>query len=70
VTERFVVDQIKCVGREPAVIADAVAPRDQARIIELLVDRVNCDADAGSVAITFRPSGIKSLAKLIEEEAA
>jgi len=41
---------------------DCLAPREQARAIELLVERVEYDGDGGSVSITFRPSGIKALA--------
>jgi site-specific DNA recombinase len=52
---------------------DCLAPREQARVIELLVDQVVYDGDRGNVAITFRPSGIKIVAgelARIEEEAA
>jgi site-specific DNA recombinase len=41
---------------------DCLAPREQARVIELLVERVEYDGQAGKIAITFRPSGIKALA--------
>jgi site-specific DNA recombinase len=41
---------------------DCLAPREQARVIELLVERVEYDGDGGNVSITFRPSGIKALA--------
>jgi site-specific DNA recombinase len=52
---------------------DCLAPREQTRVIELLVDQVVYDGDRGNVAITFRPSGIKIVAgelSRIEEEAA
>jgi len=39
-----------------------LAPREQARVIELLVERVAYDGKGGQLAITFRPSGIKTLA--------
>ena len=51
----------------------ALAPREQARVVELLVDQVAYDGHAGSVAITFRLSGIRTLAAELsasEEEAA
>lgn len=38
-----------------------LAPREQSRVIELLVERVNYDGDGGNISITFRPSGIKTL---------
>jgi site-specific DNA recombinase len=41
---------------------DSLAPREQARVVELLVERVAYDGHAGNIAITFRPAGIKTLA--------
>jgi site-specific DNA recombinase len=40
----------------------ALTPREQARVVALLVERVVYDAAAGTVAVTFRPTGIKTLA--------
>jgi hypothetical protein len=36
-------------------------------VIELLVERVNYDGDGGYISITFRPSGIKTLASELAE---
>ena len=57
---------------DPAVVAEALtafdpvwermSPREQARVVRLLVERVAYDGAAGSVAVTFRPSGLKALA--------
>jgi hypothetical protein len=47
---------------------EALQPREQARAIELLVESITWDGEAESVSITFRPTGIKSLAA--REEAA
>ncbi|HEY7312889.1 MAG TPA: zinc ribbon domain-containing protein [Gemmataceae bacterium] len=41
---------------------ETLTPREQARIVQLLVQRVNYDGAAGQVTITFQPSGIKTLA--------
>lgn len=41
---------------------ECLAPREQSRVIDLLVERVAYDGAGGSVSITFRPSGIKALA--------
>jgi site-specific DNA recombinase len=41
---------------------DSLTQREQARIVQLLVERVDYDGAAGKVSITFRPSGIKTLA--------
>ncbi len=41
---------------------DCLAPREQGRVVELLVERVAYDGGTGSISITFRPAGIKTLA--------
>ncbi len=46
---------------------DCLAPREQARVIELLVERVAYDGRAGKIAITFRPTGIRTLASELAE---
>jgi site-specific DNA recombinase len=38
-----------------------LTPREQARIVELLVQRVDFDGATNKVSITFHPSGIKTL---------
>jgi len=42
-------------------IWDVLFPAEQARIIELLVKRVEYDDEAGNLAITFHPTGIREL---------
>ena len=49
---------------------ETLAPREQARIVRLLVERVDYDGKSGTVSVTFRPNGIKTLAQQIEEAAA
>jgi site-specific DNA recombinase len=49
---------------------EALTPREQVRLIELLVERVEYDGPAGKVSITFRPTGLKSLASTFPEHAA
>ncbi len=39
----------------------AMAPRDQSRVLELLVERIDCDGQQGDVALTFHPCGIRAL---------
>jgi len=48
---------------------EALSPREQARMIRLLVERVSYDGEKESVAVTFRPSGIKALSRETNEEA-
>ena len=40
-----------------------LTPREQGRVIALLVERVEYDGAAGTVRIAFRPTGIKTLAE-------
>ena len=39
-----------------------LTPREQARVVQLLVERVDYDGSQGKVAITFQPTGIQTLA--------
>jgi site-specific DNA recombinase len=52
---------------------DCLTPREQARVVELLVEQVVYDHERGGVAIAFRETGIKTLAAELakrEEKAA
>ncbi len=42
---------------------DSLSPNEQARAIHLLVERVTYDGAEGTLAITFRPTGVKALAE-------
>jgi len=42
---------------------DSLSPREQARVMHLLLERVGYDGDKGTVAMTFQPNGIKALAQ-------
>jgi site-specific DNA recombinase len=61
----------RLLGEEEAAVAlsvfdpvwGALTPREQARVIGLLVERVDYDGAKGKVAITFHPTGIKTLAE-------
>lgn len=46
-----------------------LAPREQVRLVGLLVECVTYDATAGNVSITFRPTGIKALLGEMAKEA-
>ena len=47
-----------------------LTPREQARVLRLLLSTVEYDADGGTVSVTFRPTGIAALCKRRLEEAA
>ena len=38
-------------------------PSERARILHLLIEEIRYDAEAGEVSITFRPGGVRSLAR-------
>jgi site-specific DNA recombinase len=40
---------------------DRLSPREQVRVLQLLVERVNYDGNKQTVSVTFHPTGIKSL---------
>jgi len=48
-------------------IWDVLYPKEQARIMHLLVEKVIYDGAQGTIAITFRPMGMKSLASEFEQ---
>src|SRR3954470_11828788 len=42
---------------------DALVPREQTSLLQLLIERVDYDGVAKEVAITFRPAGVASMAE-------
>ena len=46
---------------------ETLSPREQARIVQLLVERVDYDGAAKTVSITFHPGGIRTLADDVAE---
>ena len=49
---------------------ETLTAREQARILHLLIQRVDYDGDNGSVSVTFHPTGIKTLAEELKEQEA
>jgi site-specific DNA recombinase len=49
---------------------DALVPREQASLLQLLLERVDYDGAAKEVAITFRPAGLASLGADTEKSVA
>ena len=71
--ERFVVEQIRCVSNDPAPpiattlagfepLWQALTPHEQVRLVHRLVDRIEYDGAASTVAVTFHPAGLQTLA--------
>ena len=49
---------------------ETLSLREQARVLRLLIQRVDYDGDKGTVSVTFHPSGIEMLSYEIAEETA
>ena len=49
---------------------DSLSPREQVRVMQLLVERVNYDGSKGTVSITFHPTGIRSLTDKMAQQKA
>jgi site-specific DNA recombinase len=47
---------------------DTLAPREQRRVLQLLIERVDYDGEKSTVSITFHPAGIKTLADELNVE--
>jgi site-specific DNA recombinase len=47
---------------------DTLAPREQRRVLQLLIERVDYDGVKSTVSITFHPAGIKTLADELNVE--
>ncbi len=46
---------------------ESFSPRQQARVIELLIERVDYDGANSSVSVTFRPAGITGIKSLVDQ---
>lgn len=53
--------EIKSTLRSFDQLWDCLLPKEQSRIIELLVEQVTYDGDAGKLSITYRPIGFRTL---------
>ena len=49
---------------------ETLTPKEQARVVRLLVQQVDYDGSTGTVSLTFHPDGLKTLAAQVEEEVA
>jgi site-specific DNA recombinase len=48
---------------------ETLTPREQTRVLRLLIERVSYNGNDGNIAITFHPTGIKTLADELKQEA-
>ncbi|MBX3385999.1 MAG: recombinase family protein [Phycisphaeraceae bacterium] len=49
---------------------ETLTPKEQARVVRLLVQQVDYDGSTGTVSLTFYPDGLRALAAEVEEEVA
>jgi site-specific DNA recombinase len=78
VRERILALQKQVINRDEVSAAlasfdplwEQLSPREQERVIQLLVQRIDYDGKAGTIAITFHPTGIRALAQEQEQEVA
>jgi site-specific DNA recombinase len=49
---------------------ETLTPKEQARVVRLLVQQVDYDGSTGTVSLAFHPDGLKTLAAEVEEEVA
>lgn len=47
-----------------------LSPKEQARVLQLLIERIDHDGDTGDLTLTFRPTGLVALSQTLEESAA
>jgi site-specific DNA recombinase len=78
---RAIRDEVKSiqqtlVGEAEAALALSVfdpvwgelTPREQRRVVGLLIEQVTYDGSAGKLAVSFRPAGIRALAREVDEQ--
>lgn len=41
---------------------EVLSPKERARVVQLIVERISYDGTAGKLSITYRPTGLKTLA--------
>jgi site-specific DNA recombinase len=68
--EQVVLEQVKVLTQHCACVQElldhawtTLAPRDQARLVRLLIERVDYDGKAGKLALLLRPRGVERLAE-------
>jgi site-specific DNA recombinase len=59
---RLDADEVALALTQFGLVWELMVPREQARLVQLLIEKVEYDGAKGSVALTFYPTGIKTLA--------
>jgi site-specific DNA recombinase len=65
---RLDADEVAAALAQFGPVWESLAPREQARLVQLLIEKVDYDGANGRVAITFYAAGIKTLADELAAE--
>src|SRR6516164_10817743 len=65
---RLDADEVALALSQFGPVWDSLAPREQARLVQLLIEKVEYDGANGRVVIAFYPAGIKALADELAAE--
>jgi site-specific DNA recombinase len=65
---RLDADEVALALSQFGPVWESLAPREQARLVQLLIEKVEFDGVNGRVSITFYPAGIKTLAEELASE--
>ena len=65
---RLDADEVALALTQFGPVWDSLAPREQARLVQLLIEKVEYDGANGRVVIAFYPAGIKALADELAAE--
>jgi site-specific DNA recombinase len=68
--ERVTDADVRAAFAEFGNVWDRLSPREQGELLTLLISRVEFNAAAGTVAVSFHPAGLRTLANQTIEEAA
>ena len=69
-TEQIDESEVAAALAEFDVVWQVLSPKEQARILQLLIERVDYHGDTGDVTLTFHPTGLSALSQTLEESAA
>jgi site-specific DNA recombinase len=65
---RLDAEEVELALTQFGTVWESLAPREQARLVQLLIEKVGYDGFNGRVSITFYPAGIKTLADELAAE--
>lgn len=64
-----IITQIAHRSHRPGAFWETLSPREQSRLLQLLVERVDYDGTAETISVTLRPTGIQTFSEREENVA-